>query len=334
MVPVLKFPYVVFKEILANCNASDLTALSHTSRRFKNSLIRDLPRNMFKVKICLQMMAVLVTSKGDTSESFFIPYLDSDRLDLKDILESAKFSFSNNSLASLTVNIDEMTRFLKCDIDSLIIDCGHCIGMMPQISGWLNGQQPSINELVIKYEAERDVEDLDCLLKSMNVVKSCYIYVDTLPDGMRPLYPKFKCEFLSVTDHPSNNWMCLNDISNSDCKHIQLNASEFTPTEWNTFLKSWRDGCNQRMEYIIANIIDSEDMLMELTDGLNVVERDESLIRTFVFVSTPLSFFGGLDIKRQDGKVASVVFGPIVHEHNDGKQIRAFTVVIWPEGTN
>ncbi|UMM30294.1 hypothetical protein L5515_012235 [Caenorhabditis briggsae] len=334
MVSVPKFPYVVFREILANCNASVLSALSNTSRHFNNNLIRDLPRNMFKIKISIQMMAMLETSKGDTSESFFIPYLDCDRLDLKDILESAMFSFSNDSLASLTVSIDGMTRFLKCDIDSLIIDCGHCIGMMPQILGWLNERQQSINELIIKYEAERDVEDLDYFLKNMNVVESFVIYVDTLPDGMRPLHPKFKCDFLSVTDHPSNNWMSLKDISNSDCKHIQLDTSEFTPTEWNTFLKSWKNGSNQRMEYITANIIESEDMMIELTDGLNVVEREESLIRTFVFVSTPCAFFGGLDIKREDEKVASVVIGPIMHDHDDGKQIRALTVVVWPEGTN
>ncbi|ULT97083.1 hypothetical protein L3Y34_005124 [Caenorhabditis briggsae] len=74
--------------------------------------------------------------------------------------------------------------------------------------------------------------------------------------------------------------------------------------------------------------------MIELTDALNVVEREESLIRTFVFVSTPWALFGGLDIKREDEKVASVVIGPILHEHDDGKQIRAFTVVVWPEGAN
>ncbi|PIC35886.1 hypothetical protein B9Z55_015095 [Caenorhabditis nigoni] len=310
------------------------SALSQTSKRFNIKLNRDLPRNMFKVGINLQMMAILETSKGDKSESFFIPYLDSDRLDLKDILESAKFSFSNDSLASLTISIDGMTRFLKCDIDLLVIDCGHCAGMMPQIFGWLNGRQKSIKELFINYTAERDVEDLDFLLKNMNVIESFTIYVDTLPDGMRPLNPKFKCDFLSVTDYPSNNWMCLNDISNSDCKQIKLDKSEFTPTEWNIFLKSWRNGSNQRMEYITANIIESEDMMIELTDGLNVEERDESLIRTFVFVSTPWAFSGGLDIKREDGKVASVVIGPIIHDRDDGKLIRAFTVVVWPEGSN
>ncbi|ULT97081.1 hypothetical protein L3Y34_005122 [Caenorhabditis briggsae] len=63
-------------EILANCNASDLNALFQTSRRFKNNLIRDLPRNMFKVEISLQMMATLETSKGDKLELFSIPYLD------------------------------------------------------------------------------------------------------------------------------------------------------------------------------------------------------------------------------------------------------------------
>ncbi|CAO4374993.1 unnamed protein product [Caenorhabditis nigoni] len=333
MVPISKFPYVVFKEILANCNASDLNALFQTSRRFKNNLIRDLPRNMFVVEISLQMMATLRTTKGDNLELFSIPYLDSDRSDLKDIPESATFSFSNDSLASLTLSIDGITRFLKCDIDSLIIDCTHCIGSMPQIFGWLNERQQSINHLTINYQAERDVEDLDFILKNMNVVESFTIYVDTLPDGMRPLNPKIKCDFLSVTDVPSNNWMCLNDISNSDCKHIQLSAPNFTPTEWNIFLKSWRYGSNQRMEYIAAKIIDSEDMIIELTDGLNVEERDESLIRTFVLISTPWAFRGGLDIKRQDGKVATVVIGPIIQEH-DEKQIRAFTVVVWPQGTN
>ncbi|UMM30260.1 hypothetical protein L5515_012216 [Caenorhabditis briggsae] len=88
----------------------------------------------------------------------------------------------------------------------------------------------------------------------MNVIECFFIYVGTLPDGMRPLNPKFRCDFLSVTDVPSNNWMSLKDISNSDCKHIHLGASEFTPTELSTFLKSWRNGRNQRMEYINANL--------------------------------------------------------------------------------
>ncbi|PIC35834.1 hypothetical protein B9Z55_015062 [Caenorhabditis nigoni] len=289
---------------------------------------------MFEVEIILQMMATLRTTKGNNLEAFSIPYLDRDRFDMKDIPESATFSFSNDSLASLTLSIDGITRFLKCDIDSLNIDCTHCIGMMPQIFGWLNERQQSINHLTINYQAERDVEDLDFILKNMNVIESFFIYVGTLPDGMRPLNPKFKCDFLRVTDVPSNNWMCLNDISNSDCKHIHLGASEFTPREWNMFLKSWRDGSNQRMEYITANIIDSEDMISELTDGLNVEERDESLIRTFVLISTPWAFRGGLDIKRQDGKVATVVIGPIMHVYDDGKQIRALTIVVWPRGTN
>ncbi|CAO4375015.1 unnamed protein product [Caenorhabditis nigoni] len=133
----------------------------------------------------------------------------------------------------------------------------------------------------------------------MNVIKSLSIYVGTLLDGVRPHNPKFKCDFLSINDHPSNNWVCLNDISGSDCKHILLRKSVFTPTEWNIFLKSWIDGSNQRMELITANIIDSEDMMIELTDGLNEVERDESLVPTTVFTSMPWLFFRRTGYKKK-----------------------------------
>ncbi|EGT39289.1 hypothetical protein CAEBREN_18368 [Caenorhabditis brenneri] len=112
---------------------------------------------------------------------------------------------------------------------------------------------------------------------------------------------------LCISTNLMTNSMDVNTLTRINYRSVEICRSTWTNRDVNFFLKSWASGnSNSRMEYADLNINEVIDLDVIL-NGLSPEFRDpRTTKRKFVRDGKTYSVFGGIDIQRNDGKVATI----------------------------
>ncbi|PIC54392.1 hypothetical protein B9Z55_003662 [Caenorhabditis nigoni] len=103
-------------------------------------------------------------------------------------------------------------------------------------------------------------------------------------------------------------WVDFNVLRRFDCVEVSTNTN-FSNQEMNLFLKDWKEGISYHRAYWIDYRISERVKWKKMLEGLNAELRDlRTVRRTFRFNDNlqVWDYHGGFDIKRIDGKVATV----------------------------
>ncbi|KAF1760554.1 hypothetical protein GCK72_008803 [Caenorhabditis remanei] len=138
--------------------------------------------------------------------------------------------------------------------------------------------------------------------------------------------------FTKTSKNPVN-WFTVEQMMRTNCSKMILGACTFDETDLNQFIKGWINGNNSKMEVFIT-VVKTIDFVL-VFDGIEVDVRDPMLVRPFYssMLTHPLEFLivGGLDIRRNDGTVASIQPGLEFAGH---RVMNYFTMVVWPQGSS
>ncbi|KAF1760550.1 hypothetical protein GCK72_008799 [Caenorhabditis remanei] len=136
--------------------------------------------------------------------------------------------------------------------------------------------------------------------------------------------------FTKTSKNPVN-WFTVEQMMRTNCSKMILGACTFDENDLNQFIKGWINGNNSKMELFIT-VVKTIDFAL-VFDGIEVDVRDPMLVRPFYssMLTHPLEFLivGGLDIRRNDGTVASIQPGA---EFAGPRVMNYFTMVVWPQG--
>ncbi|KAF1757773.1 hypothetical protein GCK72_014229 [Caenorhabditis remanei] len=143
----------------------------------------------------------------------------------------------------------------------------------------------SINVLVFELRQEYEISPIHC-----GVLNIDQVVVST------------------ITTKTPCSWFTVDQVLTSNCITMMIGACTFGERDLNRIIKSWISGNNPRMEFFHAVVypLDFELVL----DGIEFEKRDLTLIRRlkipFLTKQIEYTFFGGFDIRRQDGTVATI----------------------------
>ncbi|KAF1758574.1 hypothetical protein GCK72_015033 [Caenorhabditis remanei] len=204
---------------------------------------------------------------------------------------------------------------------------------MTIISKWMNKRQSTL-EYCDLTGCDTNSESIELFFKKAKFSINRLSYELTQPYEMKP----FSCGILDATEFFATsttsecpvNWIKTDEIINSSCERILIEACSFDENDINRILKGWVEGGgHSRMKFFSAavKILDFELLL----DGIEFEEKDESLIRPFKFdfmgKEVQFIFKGGFDIRSKDGKLATIQQRNPLGPEN---YMFWFTMSVWP----
>ncbi|PIC11389.1 hypothetical protein B9Z55_029113 [Caenorhabditis nigoni] len=119
----------------------------------------------------------------------------------------------------------------------------------------------------------------------------------------------FKVDHLITSE--CEKWVDFNVLRRFDCVEVSTDTN-FSNQDMNLFLKDWKEGKSYHRAYCFFLGISERAKWKKMLEGLDAELRDSRTVRrTFRFNDNRQvwDYHGGFDIKRIDGKVATVGYG-------------------------
>ncbi|CAL2037980.1 unnamed protein product [Caenorhabditis brenneri] len=165
---------------------------------------------------------------------------------------------------------------------------------------WINNKQETIDECIYEYEGSTDKE-ISYFLDNCKVTNlfGCFLH----PTAQFRHNIAFQADILEVAN---GYWLSLSNLLAMNSRFVAIQNSEFTENDMNVFLKHWFSGGCQRLDYLVARI--RRTNVMTMFEDLEIDVVGNETLRTFKsYDNNSYTFNGGLDIRRNDGKTATIL---------------------------
>ncbi|CAL2042879.1 unnamed protein product [Caenorhabditis brenneri] len=184
----------------------------------------------------------------------------------------------------------------------------------------------------INLETEEQPNDfiriMDSIMSVQESIEECTLNgEDPIDDCLTHLLDHCKITgSLSIHEQPSrqfsNDWnihlddlyisngssITFQNLTNIDCQSLELrHGSSLTSEDANQFLKHWQNGGNSRIKFLSIRI---NPLIQEtITSGIDFVLQPQGLRRYYRGMNNfKILMSGGIDIRRNDGKIGSIFF--------------------------
>uniref|UniRef100_A0A1I7TUN0 FBA_2 domain-containing protein n=3 Tax=Caenorhabditis tropicalis TaxID=1561998 RepID=A0A1I7TUN0_9PELO len=308
--PLFHLPLVAMEHVLCMMNPYELINLSMTSAKSKKAVMA-LSRMKSEFSIVLSFYrqpSISILRRGDPWNFRWVS--DESRIGYE---EFTQFGYvhhnickhSKKPIEELMELNDYIKEVLKYPLRCVSFDLCAFPTQIKLIADWLRSQSMIYAEI---WNSDREKEigdDLKYLVNNITVVDRMSLQSSRYKEGFQMEIPTTP-HSLRITNASFINFEQLLRLKN---RKISLGKPCVSAKELNNFLKSWMDReSHLDLEAFDMNISGPEAMEV-IMDLSHEETADENVTETFNKKFYPPEVKNGFDIKRCDGKVATVGYG-------------------------
>ncbi|CAI2329839.1 unnamed protein product [Caenorhabditis sp. 36 PRJEB53466] len=189
-----------------------------------------------------------------------------------------------NRGAKLLETVDRLAKVFKTPIHYITINLEYFGDLLPSLFAWIDSQEVK--------------------LENWKVATKCISISFKMKPKIGNFRPSLKLRSDQVRiDH--SYWVSVENLFEMDCAFINLQRSSLNEGHLNTFLKSWLDGSNHRLESLMV-IRKRRFILNAIILGLNVTRIAYRYHRKYYLAGGYQNVFGGWNLQRKDGAILTI----------------------------
>ncbi|EFP08515.1 hypothetical protein CRE_15484 [Caenorhabditis remanei] len=310
--PILKLPYIPLNNIILNFDHLTVLDFSFISKRCR-LIVKSTNLGNYDIGMSFRPDQYLIRFHRKRIV-FFEFSISSLRKRNKYINAEVKPYLDDRKEISLKfakVWVEYVCDLFRIGLNFLLLNSSASIEHMSSVAEWMN----SICSNVCLCDISGDDVNSDSVTRFF---EKATFSINVLVFELRQEYEisPIHCGVLNIdqvvvstiTTKTPCSWFTVDQVLTSNCITMMIGACTFGERDLNRIIKSWISGNNPRMEFFHAVVypLDFELVL----DGIEFEKRDLTLIRRlkipFLTKQIEYTFFGGFDIRRQDGTVATI----------------------------
>uniref|UniRef100_A0A1I7TUP2 F-box domain-containing protein n=1 Tax=Caenorhabditis tropicalis TaxID=1561998 RepID=A0A1I7TUP2_9PELO len=289
--PLYHLPLVAMEHVLCMMNPFQLIELSKTSFRFKRA-VRSFSRIRPKFRIDLGIRHQPNIVILGTNDSWTYSW-------------ATIFKCSNYPMEELRKMHDHIKEVLRSPLETLYYKLELFPSENKSITDWLRSQHESVHHLELVCYTEGFDDDLKYLVSGLKITGKLYLLVTKYEENFQIEIP----ESPSHLKLSHSSFISYEQFLTLRHPKITLHRSILTDQKINHFLKSWMS-CESHLELKLFEISTSgpeaKDVIMDVP---HEVTTEPSVV---IMLNEKFEFSNikcGYNIKRSDGKAATVCFG-------------------------
>ncbi|KAF1750188.1 hypothetical protein GCK72_016735 [Caenorhabditis remanei] len=301
--PLLHLPLLAIKEVLSTLSPLDLFNFSLASLKSKK-----IAKYFFKQHLKLQYRLWLDIEEELAvgiigTENIYYFKLISDKT--KDGLceERKLFKYSEDPLSDFKKYVEYAIDNFCWPVSSLYFNLGAFIAQNISIIDWLKFHVEPFSYFYLKSNIVSD-EYVSYFLNNIEV-DSNLVLATKISDNFQLVLPR-SIEILEI--HQSD-FVTLDQLSSFDCELITLYNTKISNQELNQFFKNWMTSKSNINLQTFSIHIENMESLETIFDLPHEVV-DPGTVRTLRRWIHPFTVTGGIDIKRDDGRIATFFIEP------------------------
>ncbi|EFO94418.1 hypothetical protein CRE_13378 [Caenorhabditis remanei] len=336
-IPILKLPFIPLNYIIQHFNPLAILDFSLLSRKCRY-IIKSTNLEKYDMGLSFHSDQYLIRFQR---KDIFLFYFSVDMLRARNKYLQTKISPFTNNGNEVSIEFAKFWVNYVCDLfrtkfNWLFLNSNASIEHMSAVAEWTKSL---ISECWCCYFAGDDAnsESITRFFEIANFPIRFLVFdlkheYEIAPINFGVLNAEEVRIFTKTSKNPVN-WFTVEQMMRTNCSKMILGACTFDENDLNQFIKGWINGNNSKMEVFIT-VVKTIDFVL-VFDGIEVDVRDPMLVRPFYssMLTHPLEFLivGGLDIRRNDGTVASIQRGL---EFAGPRIMHYFTMVVWPQGSS
>uniref|UniRef100_A0A1I7UTY0 F-box domain-containing protein n=1 Tax=Caenorhabditis tropicalis TaxID=1561998 RepID=A0A1I7UTY0_9PELO len=310
--PLFHLPLVAMEHVLSMMNPYELMDLTKTSSSAKRA-VKNFRRTKPKFRVTLVISTEPRIYIFGNKESWIYSWTteaagaQQSTFDNTFSIENYNFIFSNDPIEEFMRVYESIREVLKCRDPSVAfkLDSYPCQNKM--ITDWIRSQHDSIASIEVRNDGRGFFDDLKYFFNNITVTECVLLIVSGYEDDFQLEFPTSPS--LYIEDARFIGYEQLLRMKNP---RIFLHRHSLTDQETNGFLKSWM-ACESHLELEYFNINVSGPEAMEVIMDLPHEETPDSKAIKKEFSHPKVK--NGFDIRRCDGKVATVCYGNYIDKH-------------------
>ncbi|CAL2041307.1 unnamed protein product [Caenorhabditis brenneri] len=301
-IPLPKLPYLASRNVLQMLDFVEIIDFSLISKK-SQAFVRSLHfKNKIKLVSIFEKDMKFQLKNKENEEGILI---QKERLESREKYLKITPMEEDMNFAWTKIWSDYLCRIFNCDVNHLRIGINQYEERIPAITEFINSRQSSIDECSLE-GVIKDMDELEWFFNHCKV-NNLLIITQKPESQTKPITYRFVLRYFII--HGFQDWISIDNLLSYDCQDFYFQRCPFTETDLNRFLKAWIGGNNRRMKglHVTVQSLDLDVLL----DGIEWERKENTLVRTVLhsrFGSK--KFNGGIDIKREDGVVASLHIFP------------------------
>uniref|UniRef100_A0A1I7TUN4 FBA_2 domain-containing protein n=2 Tax=Caenorhabditis tropicalis TaxID=1561998 RepID=A0A1I7TUN4_9PELO len=296
--PLLHLPLVAKENVLSMMISNELIELSLTSKRVRKT-VTNFSKIIPKFRVTLGVTSILYISIVLKGKNYAYTW-ETDGSDQKRKTENPieLWMFAYNYIKGV----------LRCQLDKIHINLSSCPRDNKSITDWLLSQQETVAKAEISNSGVETDDDLKYIMSNITVTDKLMLSSSEYKENFQMEIPSISTDLFIA----NSRFVDFEQLLRLKNLHITLYESRLTNQELNKFLKSWMAFESHLMlETFEINVSGPEAMevIMDLpheeTADQNVTESFREKFPHHIDETVEIGF----DIKRKDGKVATVCYG-------------------------
>ncbi|KAF1758977.1 hypothetical protein GCK72_015437 [Caenorhabditis remanei] len=312
--PILRLPFLAIEEIFKAMDPFEIINFSMTSKRAK--IVTKAMVFNSKYVICVFIDTTLGIAINGTKNRVSCVYeMTSDKqMDGKTeedkrnrFITRKAFKYSKDPVEEwkqLCKHVLEI--FKKQSIDRLTMTMDAFVDHNVSIIDFLRTNVNSVEKCNLWHsEDENDVDEHAAyFLDKLKVSNELYFYLKIKNDNFNGKIPKNLNELYL----PNSHWIGYEKLLDIDCKHVVLTNDRIWEEEWNLFIKKWiAMETNQNLEYMELDNRNLDIFRIHVLYDIPHEVVDDGVKRILkTRFNQNQEFNGGIDIRRIDGKTATL----------------------------
>lgn len=333
---ILKLPFIPLRNILQNFNYLEILDFSFVSKKCQY-VTQSTKFGNFEVSLSLQSerSPIVFYQKYRFLFKFSVDDLNNRTKYMKRNVKSNQFITEQDP--SWVEMAKEWTDYIcglfRKDVGHLFLSSNGSFEEVLSITEWINKRQSTL-EYCEFYGDRTNSESIELFFQKAEFSIHRLSLELRQPSLIKPLkFKRLNMTELFATSSTSKypvDWLTVDDMINSDCGRIMIEACSFNENDINRIIKGWLKGNNPRMEFftVASKLFDFELVL----DGIEFEKKNDPLQRSckFEFIKDQIEyqFDGGFDIRRKDGRLATIQQRNYFQSETP---MFRFVMVVWPD---
>ncbi|EFO85160.1 hypothetical protein CRE_05311 [Caenorhabditis remanei] len=312
--PLFRLPFLAIEEVFKAMNPFEIINFSMISKRTKSETQQMTFYSKYSIRInASEMLEIWVAGPKYMTQCFY-KFTTNQEIN-GEVVENTwnsrnellVWKYSNNPVEEWKKLVKYVLEIFKKEtIDLLLMTMDAFVNQNVSTIDFLKTNVKSVNECYLFQSVkENDInEHAAYLLKNIKITNAFSSYLHIKNDNFNGKIPK---NLKELKIHYSQ-WIGYERLLEIDCKSVILEKNLITNKEWNMFFKKWiAMKTHLKLEYLEIDYRDIEKFRALVLHGIPHEVVDRRVKRTFkTRRNETQEISGGIDIKRIDGKTATL----------------------------
>ncbi|EFO87432.1 hypothetical protein CRE_31605 [Caenorhabditis remanei] len=312
--PLFRLPFLAIEEVFKAMNPFEIINFSMISKRTKSVTQQMTFYSKYSIRInASEMLEIWVAGPKYMTQCFY-KFTTNQEIN-GEVVENTwnsrnellVWKYSNNPVEEWKKLCKHVLKIFKKEtIDLLLMTMDAFVNQNVSTTDFLKANVKSVNECYLFQSVkENDInEHAAYLLKNIKITNAFSSYLHIKNDNFNGKIPK---NLKELKIHYSQ-WIGYERLLEIDCKSVILEKNLITNKEWNMFFKKWiAMKTHLKLEYLEIDYRDIEKFRALVLHDIPHEVVDRRVKRTFkTRRNETQEISGGIDIKRIDGKTATL----------------------------